>query len=746
MSSSIKKNNKQKFLQKVQESLLYSFDINELQQNIVNAIGNYFDCDRCYFRIYDNLKKENVNTEIEYRSSEKIKSITEFNTDQEVHKHFIKAIEKSKKNFFIIENTEDYIAKNNLQNTKLENFIKELQIKSDILIPVKDRLGNIFILVLHYAHKQINLAEDDINTLIQVAEHSANTMNYIQLYEQAKENANRETALREIISLISKTLDFNEIKKTLVSQLGRILGSDINILYSIDPGTKLFFPVDKNSIYLSSKNIKSSLGVSIEDYEWGEHFRNGGKEVIYSDVEKFKKDFNLYGTKGEKFIDDYNIKSCIVIPVSYLNKLIGVLSINYTRDYKQINQDDINFVMLVAKQAGVLINNARLYERLKKNNLREKFLSEIIYIVKSSFDLQEITKLISNKIIEFYKVEKLTFCDNLIEKCKYFYNIEFDPAFKKENQYLLIEKLCKPERYRLNILVKDLSKKYQKETGFKQSIIIPVKLEQKKIGNICIFSKEKKFWEIEDIKLLEKIADNIAIAIRDSALYSKSRYMADVSHELKTPVAIIDAYINNLLNKGEYSPENVEKYLNIIKKNTVRLEKIIENLSLLSKLDEIKKELPDFFEKINLENIIKNVINIQKIIFNDKNIDFELITDSKIKITGNEVLIEQAIFNLVKNAVQYSHEDSKIIIKTQKTDNKNYISIKDSGIGISDNHLKNIFQRFYRIDKSRSRETGGTGLGLSIVEKIAEVHGGKVEVKSKLNEGSEFTIVIPDLK
>jgi|GEM_PF-5279585 len=733
---------RENLLKNALDALVSSGDIREVQMKMVNAIGKAFNSDRCYFRIYDPFKKEYLNTDIEYRSSPDIKSINEVKTTKEVQIFFLEKAKKNKQPF-TIKNTDEYIKKHNLEGSDLECFFKNLDIKSDYPFSVKDRENNIFYLILHYVKEPVILSNEDIDLIKTIAEQAANSINHIQLYEQAKMRADREKALREIISIISSTLDFKEIRKNLVTRLGKVLGGDLNVLYITDPETNKFVPVDKYSVYLSSNKVKSPVGMSIESYGWGDFFRKDGKEVVYSDVENFKKKYNLYGTKVEKFIKDYNIKSCLVIPVFYLNQLIGILSINYTKHKKIIEENETELVRMVAGQAGIAIHKTRLYEKLKRNNDRERFLSEIISTVKSSLDVQEITTLILRKVKEFYKIEKVIVCNHLIDKCKTLYGIDLNPNSEKENENFIEEKLCKNNKTNIQILIKDLSRKDCFNLKAKQVVLVPVKLKNDKMGNICLFAQEKKLWEKEDLNLLEKIADNVAIAIRDSGLYTKTRFMADVSHELKTPVAIIDAYANNLLNRQEYNAETVEKYLGTIKNNTIRITNIIENMIVLSRVESENIENINLSEKTNVKKLIENVVDALKSIADNKDIKFKTSCENSLYLTGNEVLLEQAVLNLVKNAVQYSDENTKVIIKAEQAGNEVQIAVQDYGPGISERDLKNIFKRFYRADWSRSRETGGTGLGLSITEKIAEVHKGRIEVKSEVCKGTEFKLVIP---
>ena len=144
------------------------------------------------------------------------------------------------------------------------------------------------------------------------------------------------------------------------------------------------------------------------------------------------------------------------------------------------------------------------------------------------------------------------------------------------------------------------------------------------------------------------------------------------------------------------------------------------------------------FCKFNLNELISNAIHH----LNIEAARVNFISEEEINFYGNEQLIEQAVTNLIVNAIKYSHSDV-IDVKLTKTDNNIRIDVTDYGIGIAPEHLDRIFERFYRVDKARSRATGGTGLGLAIVKNIAILHNGTVEVKSEINKGTTFSIILP---
>jgi two-component system, OmpR family, phosphate regulon sensor histidine kinase PhoR len=220
-------------------------------------------------------------------------------------------------------------------------------------------------------------------------------------------------------------------------------------------------------------------------------------------------------------------------------------------------------------------------------------------------------------------------------------------------------------------------------------------------------------------------------------------FVANVSHELKTPVTSIKGFVETLLDGAVNDPQQAQRFLQIIAKHTDRLNAIIEDLLSLSRLEEDSDKRRLSFEKTYLKPTLVSAIELSKVKAEKKHIAVELTCNEEITAKINSVLIEQAVLNLVDNAVKYSQNDSIIAINVQNLNNEVLIAVSDHGCGIEKQHLPRIFERFYVVDKSRSRQLGGTGLGLSIVKHIAQVHGGYVTVESTPGQGSSFTIHLP---
>lgn len=223
----------------------------------------------------------------------------------------------------------------------------------------------------------------------------------------------------------------------------------------------------------------------------------------------------------------------------------------------------------------------------------------------------------------------------------------------------------------------------------------------------------------------------------------RSDFVANVSHELKTPVTAIRGFVETLLDRSETCDHDTIRFLTIILKRAHQLQAVIEDLLCLSRLEQNGGEGVLKRQQVQLRDIVDSAVSACKTIADERHVALLIECDSG-TVTVNRIMLIQAVFNLVDNAVKYGEGNSQVIIRGRITDRNLMIQVEDRGPGIPPEHHERVFERFYRVDKSRSRESGGSGLGLSIVKHIAQVHGGRVTLQSNPGEGSVFSIEIPD--
>ena len=257
---------------------------------------------------------------------------------------------------------------------------------------------------------------------------------------------------------------------------------------------------------------------------------------------------------------------------------------------------------------------------------------------------------------------------------------------------------------------------------------------------------DKKIIQATFIPLLDE-KDNVnggVIVLTDITELRKletvrNDFVANVSHELRTPLTSIVGYLDTLLESDIEDPEIRNKFLNIIKEETDRLSILIKDLLNLSQIESKTFDL----KPENFKDVFDKVYNLLKDSAEKKEININLdIEEGLPPVYMVKQQIEQVLINLIDNAIKYTPEGGEIDIELKKVDDKVYFSVEDNGMGIPEDDQERIFERFYRVDKARSRSLGGTGIGLSIVRNIIKQHSSEINVESKEREGSKFSFYL----
>lgn len=223
----------------------------------------------------------------------------------------------------------------------------------------------------------------------------------------------------------------------------------------------------------------------------------------------------------------------------------------------------------------------------------------------------------------------------------------------------------------------------------------------------------------------------------------RREFVANVSHELKTPITSVKGFVETLLDGAMESPEDARRFLAIIARHADRLHAIVEDLLSLSRIDQETERKQIAIEPTRLGPPLHAAIQFCSHRAEEKAIRIDLAAPDDLVANVNAPLIEQAVVNLIDNAIKYSEPGSAVQVVAAESGSEVLVEVRDQGCGIEKEHLPRIFERFYRVDRARSRKLGGTGLGLAIVKHIAQAHGGSVSVESMPGKGSAFTIHLP---
>ena len=438
--------------------------------------------------------------------------------------------------------------------------------------------------------------------------------------------------------------------------------------------------------------------------------------------------------------------------------IIGVIRLSYTKAYLQAQEKEISAKLLNAMLIILIIGGIIIFYFAM---LLNKPIVDIINTIKkisngngisaspfeSSKEISDISGKLANINSKLQKninsaKNKLALRDNVLSSIN-----EGIITIDKNDKITMINSACKNilnlntlnilgtriyESIRIPEILSSIEQLEKQNAIVEKEFILNIDGKEKIIQFIGRLLKERNnkigyiisINDVTDVKSFEKL---------------KTEFTANVSHELKTPITAIKGYTETLING--VSKDKETEFLNIILRQTNRLNTLINDILTLSKLEQMPPDITEDFEDKNINTLIEYVIENHQKLADDKNITIEFTNNNPIDININVSLIEQALNNLLINAIQYAN--SYIKIDTAIIDEMLNISIYNDGPAIAKEHQEKIFNRFYRIDRHRSRSLGGTGLGLAIVKYVTKIHKGTVSLKSEAQQGCEFTISIP---
>jgi two-component system, OmpR family, phosphate regulon sensor histidine kinase PhoR len=420
---------------------------------------------------------------------------------------------------------------------------------------------------------------------------------------------------------------------------------------------------------------------------------------------------NFINSFENKYIKYYIIALiCVILAAAIISSRLSQVILKPIKDLRYItwrvaNGELYRRVKLISEDEigdlGKAFNNMadKLQLSIKEVTERQNRLEAILKSMDSgvvAIDKNYKVIMINPYAKEMFRIDKDIIGQNLMDTIRDF---ELESIFKKNAEEYTEIKLLWPKERNLRIKTADIIN------------------DNELIGTVAVVQ------DITDIKRLENV---------------RSQFVANVSHELKTPLTSIKGFAETL--KFVEDPERRDKFLDIINDEAERLTRLINDILTLSSIEQHREEKS---ETINVEEIVQDVYCLMKNTAESKNIKLQILRNKDIYIIGDRDKFKQMLINLVDNAIKYSEEGAQVFIGTDISQNKQIIWVEDTGVGMSNEHLSRIFERFYRVDKARSRAEGGTGLGLAIVKHIVLSLNGNIEVESQIGKGTKFTVSIP---
>jgi two-component system, OmpR family, phosphate regulon sensor histidine kinase PhoR len=501
-----------------------------------------------------------------------------------------------------------------------------------------------------------------------------------------------------------------------------ITGPDGNILKDSGPFAEIDPEVQNEAIYEITEEWNSGL-------QQTELLKNGNDVVNYWQPigEGEESSLLILGSRVDILVAGYKqIWAVLSISLGLALVVIIMLGARITARYTKPIDSATGVAMELAKGNY----RARTYEdRMDETSMLSRSINILARNLQEMTSAQEIqqnrlTTLIENMGSGLLLIDHRGYAIMTNRAFKEFFSITSE-RFVNERYYDVIKF---PE---VNKLVEEI---FMTEQKVRKQLLLPLQIERKHFevyGAPIIGTKEEwkgivlVFHDITELKKLEQM---------------RKDFVANVSHELRTPITSIKGFSETLLDGAMDDKETTKAFLNIILNESDRLQSLITDLLDLSKME--KQGFHLNVHEADLSVILQEVVTILKNKPGKKEIQLTLHADEPAVAEVDLMRMKQVFINLIGNAITYTPSEGEVSVLVSQTETTVAVEIKDSGIGIDEEEIPRIFERFYRVDKARSRDSGGTGLGLAIVKHLVEAHGGTIGVESKVNEGTTFKVTL----
>jgi len=641
----------------------------------------------------------------------------------------------------------------------------DVEISASLPLQRKDKMIGVISIDNKFSKKPI--VKEDLNNLMTFANQIATVIDNSMLYEENQSKLRTLTALYDVSSALNGILDLSKILNMIVFKIVKLLKADVCSIMLLDDYNEVLIPkivYDVKGIYPEEKQVEVEKTIS-------------GRTVSNNERQYIKNIQETAQQTSYKYLKKAKIKSMLSVPLAIENIPIGVINI-YTRTIRDFNTEELNLMNSLSNQAAIIIENSKLYSKIKGDRENLSALLEISRAVNATLDKDMLLERILDRTVEFTNAE---YGFIMLIKDDYL-KVHLSKGFDKKITDKLNTKIGEGitglvAKSRKPIIVSDVrndSRYILLDEDIRSEAAIPLITQDKVIGVLNLESKRlDNFRRFK--KSLHILTNQIAIAIQNAGLYDKiqdfnkrlkneielatrelrqkniellkmdqlkSDFVSNVSHELRTPLTSIAGYTKLMVvEKLGSINEKQRQSLKIILEEGERLTRMINNVLDLSKLESGKIKFK--LSKIDITEIAEQAIETMGAVAREKEIKIELNSAKIPQFKASQDLVKQVFFNLLNNALKFTPKEGSVKVDIKRLKKKVVVSVKDTGKGIPDEHIPKLFDKFFQVDSSMTREHGGSGLGLVIVKHIVDAHKGTIKAESEPGKGSTFVFTLP---
>jgi len=605
----------------------------------------------------------------------------------------------------------------------------------------------------------------------------------------------QESLLNSVTNTIRSALDYRQILQAIVDNVGDMLEVDVCLLRPFQNGQL----VDQGFIY--QKNIKQEIKQELDkDSENQEQiiesfplpspsellahtvWETREVQVIYdaTEDERIQKDANEKRDRHRVY-QDARICSSLIVPLICQQELIAVLALHQFQECRDWEDSEVQLVVMVANQAALALSQARAYEQVQALAQREALINTITSAIRSSLDPQQIFAAITQQLGQALQVDgcilSLWTADSEFVECVGLYdssedlqieNLNGNPKSSlqqlpqslapiKENQILqeilqTQEPVIIPDMNHCPFDIKGFDLPLKMST--RSLMVVPLLADGQIIGSITLRqSKKSRHWLKSEVELAASVAVQAALAVQQSRLYQKTRQQAErlleldkqkteffqnISHEFRTPITLIQGPLESAVNTGEGL--SYEQSI-IALRNSRRLLRLVNQLLDLQRLD--AGRMQPTFRKCDLVEFVTQIVESFRPYCEKKGLHLVAELDDCPAVYLDMEKFDKVVYNLLSNAMKFTNQNGTITVRVLSTGSGCVLQVEDTGIGIAQEQIPFLFERFRQAEGSENRSYEGTGLGLALVKELVEVHGGQVTVDSVYGKGTNFSISLP---